>query len=150
MKRQLVEFASIRFGVHAKALDHGTMALVQASAFGEHGGIEHHHVRRIAPAVVSYKPDDLLRVGDVLLVGKGNVNHAVLWPGSDEDTLASSTLYVIRTDPQQVLPAYLASYLNSTPAKAYFTFHQKAGTVKVLGRAALNELMASSVRPSFR
>jgi len=141
MKRQLVEFASIRFGVNAKGLDLGPMALVQAAALGEHGELAYDHIRRIAPAVVSHKPDDLLRAGDVLLVGKGNVNHAVLWPGSAEGTLASSTLYVIRPDPKQVLPAYLVSYLNSTPAKAYFAFHQKAGTVKVLGRAALNELM---------
>lgn len=141
MKRQLVEFASIRFGVQAKALDKGPIAFVQASAIKEGGAVEQDHVRRIAPEAVSFKPDDLLNADDVLLIGKGNENRAVVWPGSDEDTLASSTLYVIRTDPQQVLPAFLVSYLNSTPAKAYFAFHQKAGTVKVLGRTALNELM---------
>lgn len=140
MKQQLVEFASIRFGVHAKALEHGSMALVPASAIGEHGDILPSYLRRIAPEVVRYQPADLLQEGDVLLVGKGSVNHAAVWPGSDEDTLASNTLFVIRPDRRQVLPEYLAGYLNSTTAQAWFAPHQKTGTVKVLSREALNQL----------
>lgn len=141
MKQQLVEFASIRFGVHAKALEQGSMALVPASAIGEHGYILPHHLRRIAPEVVRCQPADLLQAGDVLLVGKGSVNHAAVWPGSDEDTLASNTLFVIRPNRQQVLPEYLAGYLNSTTAQAWFATHQKTGTVNVLSREALNELL---------
>lgn len=141
MKHQVVEFASIRFGVHAKALEQGPMGLVPASAIGEHGNLLRDHLRRIAPEVVRSKPDDLLQAGDVLLVGKGHTNHAAVWPGSPEATLASNTLYVIRPNRQQVLPEYLAGYLNSTPAQAWFATHQKTGTVNVLSREALNELM---------
>jgi hypothetical protein len=141
MKQQLVEFASIRFGVHAKALEQGSMALVPASAIGEHGDILTHHLRRIAPEVVRCQPADLLQAGDVLLVGKGNVNHAAVWPTGFEDTLASNTLFVIRPNRQQVLPEYLVGYLNSAPAQAWFTTHRKTGTVQVLSREALNELL---------
>lgn len=141
MKHNLVEFTSIRFGVHAKALEQGSMALVPASAIGEHGAIDGSHIRRIAPEVVRWQQADLLQPGDVLLIGKGSANHAVVWPGSLEDTLASNTLYVIRPNPQQVLPEYLAGYLNSTPAQAWFGTHQKTGTVNVLSREALNELL---------
>ncbi len=141
MKQQIVEFASIRFGVHAKALEQGSMALVPASAIGEHGDIQSAYLRRIAPEVVRHQPADVLQPGDVLLVGKGSANHAAVWPGSAEDTLASNTLYVIRPNPQQVLPEYLAGYLNSTPAQAWFATHQKTGTVNVLSREALNELL---------
>lgn len=117
------------------------MGLVPASAIGEHGDLLRDHLRRIAPEVVRSKPDDLLQAGDVLLVGKGHTNHAAVWPGSPEATLASNTLYVIRPNRQQVLPEYLAGYLNSTPAQAWFATHQKTGTVNVLSREALNELM---------
>ena len=141
MKQQLVEFASIRFGVHAKALDKGPMALVPASAIGEHGVILEPNIRRIAPEVVRHQPADLLEKGDVLLIGKGNANHAAVWPGSLEGTLASNTLYVIRPNQQLVLSDYLAGFLNSTAAKAWFTARQKTGTVNVLGRKALNELL---------
>jgi hypothetical protein len=141
MKLQLIEFSAVRFGVHAKALDQGSLALVPASALAEHGQLVTDHIRRSAPEVLSYQPADLLQPGDVLLVGKGNINHAAVWTGSHEDTLASSTLYVIRTDPRQVLPQYLASYLNSTTARAWFTMHRKTGTVAVLSRQALNTLL---------
>lgn len=141
MKQQLVEFASIRFGVHAKALEQGSMALVPASAIGGHGAIQSAYLRRIAPEVVRWQQADLLQPGDVLFIGKGSANHAAVWPGSPEDTLASNTLYVIRPNPQQVLPEYLAGYLNSTPAQAWFATHQKTGTVNVLSREALNELL---------
>lgn len=141
MKLQLIEFASIRFGVHAKALNKGPMALVPSSAIGEHRSIQLDELPRVSPEVLRFKKDDLLQQGDVLLIGKGSINHAVVWPGSAEDTLASNTLFVIRTDLQQVLPEYLAGYFNSTAAKAWFTFHQKAGTVKVLSRQALDEMV---------
>ncbi len=141
MKHLLVEFASIRFGVHAKALEQGSMALVPASAIGEHGDVLPHHLRRIAPEVVRCQPADLLEEGDVLLVGKGSSNHAAVWPGSPEDTLASNTLFVIRPNRQQVLPGYLAGYLNSASAQAWFATHQKTGSVNVLSREALNELL---------
>lgn len=141
MKQRLIEFASIRFGVHAKALEQGPMALVPASAIGEHGDIRPAYLRRIAPEVVRYRAADLLEAGDVLLVGKGSANHAAVWPGLAEDALASNTLFVIRPNRQQVLPGYLAGYLNSAPARAWFATHQKTGTVNVLSREALNDLM---------
>jgi hypothetical protein len=140
MKKILSHIADTRFGVNAKALDKGPMALVQSSALLSGGIVDLGLLRRIAPEVVNYKPEDLLRKDDVLLIGKGSDNHAAVWPGSDEDTLASSMLYVIRPDPNVIIPAFLVSYLNSHAAKAYFNFHQKAGTVKVLGRMALDEL----------
>lgn len=141
MKQQFVEFASIRFGVHAKALEKGPMALVPASAVGEQGEILLQYMRRIAPEVVRHQPADLLERGDVLLIGKGSSNHAAVWPGSPENTLASNTLFVIRPNRQQVLPEYLAGFLNSTTAQAWFATHQKTGTVNVLSREALNELL---------
>lgn len=141
MKRQLIEFSAVRFGVNAKAFDDGSVALVPASAIGAGGQLDPSGLRRVMPELITYKPDDLLQEGDVLLIGKGNVNHAAVWPGSDEDTVASGTLYVIRPDAQQVLPHFLAGYLNSAQVRAWFAGHQKMGTVKVLGRAALNLLL---------
>lgn len=139
--KSINSISSIRFGVHAKALEKGPMALVPSSAVGADGAIIPHFQRRIAPEVVRYQDSDLLQADDVLLVGKGSSNHAAVWPGSAEGTLATNTLYVIRPNRQLVLPSYLAGYLNSTAAQAWFITHQKAGTVKVLSREALNELL---------
>lgn len=140
MKRNLADIATTRFGVHAKRMQAGTMALVQSSAILENGGIAHAYIDRTDPALLSYKEVDLLRKDDVLLIGKGSSSIAALWPGSTEDTVASGMLYVIRPHVENLLPEYLAAYLNSRPAQAQMAAMRKIGTVPVLGRKALDQL----------
>ena len=140
MTLHLRDIASTRFGVHAKRLDHGKMALVQSSAILDGGIINHDYIARTAPETIRFKEVDLLQEGDVLLIGKGSSNIAAIWPGSSEDTVASSMLYVIRPDRSLVEPAYLAGYLNSRPAQAQMAAFVKRGTIPVLGRKALDEL----------
>lgn len=140
MKRLLTDISSARFGVNAKGLRKGPMALVQSSAILPDGIIEHAYIDRVHPELISFKEVDLLRKDDVLLIGKGSVNSAVIWPGSSEDTIASSMLYVIRPHAEVVLPAYLAAYLNSHSAKAQMTRSAKTGSVNVLSRKALDQL----------
>lgn len=140
MKRLLSDIATTRFGVHAKRMQTGTMALVQSSAIKENGGIAHAYIDRTDPALLSYKEVDLLRKDDVLLIGKGSSSTAALWPGSTEDTVASGMLYVIRPNVENLLPAFLAAYLNSRPAQAQMAAMRKIGTVPVLSRQALDQL----------
>ncbi|MBK9148700.1 MAG: hypothetical protein IPM12_12900 [Flavobacteriales bacterium] len=141
MPQTLTSIASLRFGVHAKGLDKGPMALVQSSAITAEGTIENAYVSRTSPELVTYKDVDLLREGDVLLIGKGSTNVAAVWQGGDEDAVASSMLYVIRPDTTRVLPGYLAGYLNSRPAQAQMAAYRKVGTVAVLDRSALDQLL---------
>lgn len=140
MQMIMIQVSTARFGVHAKRMRRGPMALVQSSAIMADGTINLGYIDRTDTALVSYKEEDLLRKNDVLLIGKGSNNIAALWPGNDEDSLASGMLYVIRPDPALVLPAYLASYLNSHPAQAQIATYRKPGTVPVLGRKALDQL----------
>lgn len=138
--KHLNNIATSRFGVNAKGMEHGPMALVQSSAIRPDGIIEHAYVDRTEPSLVNYRKEDLLQKDDVLLIGKGSKNTAALWPGTAEDTIASAMLYVIRPTPGLVLPAYLAAYLNSNSAKAQMARYAKSGTVHVLGRQALDNL----------
>jgi hypothetical protein len=140
MPQKILAVASVRFGVHAKGLDKGPMALVQSSAITPQGTIEPGYISRTSPELVTYKEVDLLREGDVLLIGKGSKNVAAVWSGNGEDAIASAMLYVIRPDVQKVLPHYLASYLNSRPAQAQMNAQRKVGTVAVLDRSALDHV----------
>ncbi|MBL0128314.1 MAG: restriction endonuclease subunit S [Flavobacteriales bacterium] len=140
MKRKLLDISTTRFGVNAKGMDKGPMALVQSSAINADGSIVVPYINRTEPSLITFKAEDLLRKDDVLFIGKGSINTAALWPGSAEDTVASSMLYVIRPNPDLILPAYLAAYLNSHPAKAQIARYIKAGTVPVVSRQALNDL----------
>lgn len=138
--KQLFDFSTIRFGVHAKGLRQGPMALVQSSAIAADGAVRAEYLVRTAPMAVRYRQEDLLQAGDVLLVAKGASNLAAVWPGSHEDSLASSMLFVIRPHRHHLLPAFLAAYLNSRPAQAQLAQYRKPGSVPVLGRAALDRL----------
>lgn len=140
MTQHLYDIASARFGVHAKGLKKGPFALVQSSAITAEGTIEHAYMDRTDPALVKFKEEDLLRKDDVLLIGKGSTSTAAMWPGTSEYTLASGMLFVIRPNVNNVLPAYLAAYLNSRPAQAQMAAMRKVGTVPVLSRSALDQL----------
>lgn len=141
MPQVIGSLASLRFGVHAKGLAQGPMALVQSSAITAEGTIEQAYINRTSPELVAYKDVDLLRAGDVLLIGKGSNNVAAVWPGSSEATVASAMLFVIRPNTTRVLPGYLAGYLNSRPAQAHMAAYRKTGTVAVLDRSALEQLL---------
>lgn len=138
--KSLSAHSSIRFGVHAKGLQQGPMALVQSSAIVAGGEVRPEYLARTAPEAVRFREEDLLRQGDVLLVAKGASNLAAVWPGSHEDSLASSMLFVIRPDQHHLLPEFLAAFLNSRPAQAQMAQYLKPGSAPVLSRAALDRL----------
>lgn len=139
MSHEILEnLAHIRFGVHAKGMTEGRMLLVQSAAV-EAGGINQSYLRRTDPATLEPRPDDLLRPGDVLLVGKGSTNPAACWPGGPTEAVAASMLFVIRPT-KGLLPEYLAAFLNSREAAAWLAPYRKDGTVPVLGRKALGQL----------
>lgn len=140
MKKNLTAIASVRFGVNAKGMEKGPMALVQSSAITEQGTLEQAYFNRTNPELITFKEEDLLRGGDVLLIGKGSMSEAAVWHDTGEPAIASSTLFVIRPDNKVVVPAYLAGYLNSRPAQAQMTAYRKVGTVHVLSRKALDSL----------
>lgn len=140
MTYSINELGSVRFGTHAKALKQGPLGLVQSSAIRASGMVARELVARAAGDAVRFQQKDLLEPGDVLLIGKGPRNAAAVWQGGDTPTLAASMLYVIKPRTDRVLPGYLAGYLNSVEAQAVFATHAKVGTVKVLGRKALDEL----------
>ncbi|MBK9764922.1 MAG: hypothetical protein IPO87_16620 [Flavobacteriales bacterium] len=141
MQLKLSQTATARFGVHAKRMEQGSMALIQSSAIMADGAIEHAYIDRTDPALVNYKDTDILRKDDVLLIGKGAANTAAVWPGSTELTLASGMLFVIRPNPEMVHPAFLAEYLNSLPAQAQMAMYRKTGSVSVPSRKALDHLL---------
>lgn len=140
MKIPLTSIATVRFGVHAKGLQQGAMGLVQSSAIGPHGAVQAAKVDRTSPHHIRFGEEDLLQKEDVLFIGRGAQNLAAVWPGAEEDTVASSMLFVIRPDPARILPAYLAAYLNSRPAQAQLAQYRKPGSTPAISRQALDQL----------
>lgn len=59
----------------------------------------------------------IVQAGDVLFVSRGMKNHAVVVDSVPDNTLASSTLYLLKVKPE-VDSAYVAWYLNQAAAQA--------------------------------
>ncbi|WP_429231561.1 restriction endonuclease subunit S [Aeromonas veronii] len=81
-----------------------------------------------------------LRPGDVLFVAKGNRNFAVSVDHSIEraaiQAVAAPVFYLLRCQ-AQLLPEYLAWWLNQEPCQRYFEQHAEGSQVKSIRRSVL-------------
>lgn len=84
-------------------------------------------------------PEQLLKDGDVLFVAKGNKNFAVTFRSS-KPSLAVSFFFIIRPNLDLIYPDYLAWYINSLEAQAYFDKVRMGATVGNIRKKALGEL----------
>ena len=83
-----------------------------------------------------------LRPGDVLFVAKGNRNFAVSVDHSIEQVaiqaVAAPVFYLLRCH-AQLLPEYLAWWLNQEPSQRYFEQNAEGSQVKSIRRSVLAE-----------
>jgi len=60
-----------------------------------------------------------VKKGDVLFLSKGNHNYALTVIEDLENTIAASYFFILSIKSSQVLPEYLAWYINQAPAQHY-------------------------------
>jgi restriction endonuclease S subunit len=72
--------------------------------------------------VVSRKinPNSFLQPGDVLFIAKGAHNFAIVFELNLPKAIASSAFFVLRPDPEKIVPGYLAWYLNQSTVQQFF------------------------------
>jgi len=81
----------------------------------------------------------LLRKGDVLLVPRGAKNVAAQIDIEADDLIASSMLYVIRTE-NELDAGFLTWYLNHHRAQAYFEAMARGTTIRSINKGVLGDL----------
>lgn len=81
-----------------------------------------------------------LRSGDVLIVGRGARRTAFLVEDPPPRTVADRTFFVARPDPDQVIPAFLAWYLNERRAQHYLQSHSRGTSIEAIKKSALERL----------
>src|SRR5689334_15503015 len=59
-------------------------------------------------------PNSFLRPGDILFIAKGAHNFAIVFELNLPKAIASSAFFVLRPDPEKIVPGYLAWYLNQS------------------------------------
>lgn len=85
------------------------------------------------------KPNQLLQKGDILFMAKGNNNFAVIY-NSDKPAVAVSLFFIIRPNRNKVIPEYLAWFLNTPTAQAYFHEQRLGAAVGNIRKVALENL----------
>lgn len=90
------------------------------------------------------KEPDWLTPGDILFVARGSHNYAALVDArigelGEKRAVAAPYLYIVRSDPEQVLPQYLVWLLNQPPTRRYFTQQAEGSLTKSIRRSVLEQ-----------
>lgn len=104
--------------------------VVSLKSFKENGLYDHSHVESfIADDVL--KVDNLAKKGDILIRLR-EPNIAVYIDNNYEDLVISSLMAVIRTNTEEILPQYLAFYLNSDFIRSQLLQDVTLGAIKMI------------------
>jgi len=130
MKRKITEIANIQIGYQFRKrlepVESGTNKVIQIRDFDQDLIL-----RKEALSWVQIdKPADsyLLKKGDILFLSRGHKNWAVSMVDDLRDTITVSHFFVLRIKEQNVIPEYLAWYINQAPAQEYLHSNARHGT----------------------
>jgi restriction endonuclease S subunit len=109
--KALYEIATVQTGLFAKSSTLGQVNYLQSKYFNEKGQI----LNVILPKLYNYEipKKHILRIGDVLFAAKGERNFAYVYEGDQDPSVASTSFFVIRLSVSNILPEYLAWFLNN-------------------------------------
>lgn len=139
MKTLLKNITNIQTGLFAKPNGTGEIAYLQSKHFDENGQLKSILYPDLTVEEISEK--HLLKEGDVLLAAKGTKNFAAIFENISYPAVASTTFLIIRiNDPQNILPHFLAWYLNSHYAQNRLKARAKGTSLPSISKHDVEEL----------
>jgi restriction endonuclease S subunit len=135
-KAKVKNIANTRFGLNAKTNDRDGILCIQGKDLKDNR-LEVAGNMYIEPKDCSAK--DFLQPGDVLFSAKGNRHIAAVWD-KQEKAVASSSFLILSINKQEVLPEYLAWYLNQPKTQNYLKQFKKGGTVTVISKKDFEQI----------
>ncbi len=125
-----------REGIHPQI--NGNHFLLQTRDFDNHHQINWSNLIKFTPSGFGAKSE--VRKGDVLFLAKGQDNYAIFINFERDNILAGNSFYIIRTNPETVLPDFLAWWINQTPAQEYIRLNRSGSSLPFLSVASLSNL----------
>ncbi len=134
--------ASIQVGYQAKTRikerARGTHRLIQSKDFDSFHRLRSENLTTFFP---ERKPETYsVRRGDVLFQARGVVHFAYCIEDDLKDTLAAGSFYILRTKNENLLPQYLAWWLNQSKAQAYFQSQARGAGMSFISKSTLSRL----------
>lgn len=111
MKTLIKDITHIQTGLFAKPSGIGELVYLQSKHFDEYGELLSTLHPDLPAEGISEK--HLLKDGDVLFAAKGTKNFATVFENHNEPSVASTSFFVIRIISGNILPHFLAWFLNS-------------------------------------
>jgi hypothetical protein len=138
LKRKLGNIATIQTGVFAKPRATGEIAYLQAKHFDENGNL----ISKLHPDLLNSNVSrkHLLLHGDVLFAAKGHKNFATVYELHNLPAVASTSFFVIRLQDENVLPGYLAWFMNQPVTQNLLKANAHGTAMASISKAVLLEL----------
>ena len=142
MKQKIAQIAEIKSGyLFKKGIKpdrEGNVSVIQLKDINSRGILNLHNLQRISLDKID--SENFLSVGDILL--KAKTNHPVSAVIKEQllNTIATAHYFIISVKGTEVLPGYLAWYLNQRPAQIYFNRNAGGTRIQVINKQLLSEL----------
>jgi restriction endonuclease S subunit len=140
MKYTISQIATLHSGLFATPEPEGEVYYVQSRHFNRDLQFE----PSVKPNLPYHSKLDkhLLKKGDVLVAAKGSERFAVAYQGLIQPAVASSTFIVLRiNDQSQLLPDFLAWYINHPSTQAILADRAKGTSLLSVNKTDIGELV---------
>ncbi len=135
MKKILQEIATIQTGLFAKTVTKGDVVYLQARHFDENGKLIYILEPDLTADVSTNK--HLLKPGDILFAAKGTRNFAAVYESYNPPSVASTSFFVMRLTVNNVLPEYLAWFLNHPDTQKFLKANAMGSSIVSISKAVL-------------
>jgi restriction endonuclease S subunit len=138
LKTLIKDITNLQTGLFAKPAGVGDLVYLQSKHFNEKGELYANLYPDLPAEGISEK--HLLKNGDVLFAAKGAKNFAAVLENHNLPAVASTSFFVLRINNGEVLPHYLAWFLNH-PATLAILKGQAIGTsIPSISKQVLEEI----------
>lgn len=130
MKVHITDIADINMGYQFRTklepTDDGTHSVIQIRDFDDNRNLKTAELSRVKID----KPIDQFHInkGDILFLSRGHRSWAAPIVEDLKDAIAASHFFILKIKSANVLPEYLAWYLNQAPAQEYLHNNARHGT----------------------
>ena len=138
MNTIIKEIATIQTGLFAKPSGKGEVVYLQARHFDEFGQLTSTLHPDLKSDNISSK--HLLKQGDILFAAKGTKNFAAVYENHNKPAVASTSFFVIRLTNHDVLPQYVAWFLNSISTQTLIKGRAIGTSIVSVSKVVLEEL----------
>ncbi len=116
----------------------GTHRLIQSKDFDPYHILRSENLTAFFP---ERKPEIYaVRKGDILFQARGMVHFAYCIEEDLKDTLAAASFYILRLRHENLIPQYLAWWLNQSKAQAYFRTQARRSIMSFVSKNTLSQL----------